>query len=105
MPEQEPFPVYRGENFEFIVGESILKGDKIWSAVILMKTFNRPKIALYTWVKNKEGKWKRKQKFTISRRQWPEIQRIVEYMLKKAIEIENKPQKTEQTESSEQTES
>lgn len=35
-----------------------------WSAIALVESFGRKQIAMYVWL-NKEGRWKRDQKFVI----------------------------------------
>jgi predicted phosphatase len=57
---------------------TLYKTTKWWATVALLDSFGRKQVALYLWL-NKEGKWKRNQKYIIhSREEWNRIKEAVE---------------------------
>lgn len=63
--------------------QTVYKTNDWWCAVVAGEQFGRTKVFLYLWHK-KDGKWKRKQKFTIgSKRNWNDIKPIVERFTEK----------------------
>jgi len=62
---------------------TISKNSNWWTAVVLAGDEGRKKVMLYMW-NNRNGTWKRLQKFTISRkRDWPLYRDAVEKLLEK----------------------
>jgi hypothetical protein len=75
MPE-ERLPI--SEKLKVLEGATLYKTDKWWSAVALIDSFGRKQIALYVWL-NKEGKWKRNQKYIIhNKSEWSQIKEAIE---------------------------
>ena len=62
--EEEKYPL--SEVINVLEGETIYKTGKWWSAVVLGEQYGRRKVFIYLWCKDATGKWKRKQKSTIS---------------------------------------
>lgn len=57
---------------------TLYKTGKWWSAIALVESFGRRQIAMYLWL-NKEGKWKRNQKFVIhNKNEWNGVKDAVE---------------------------
>ncbi|TKJ27162.1 MAG: hypothetical protein CEE41_00015 [Hadesarchaea archaeon B3_Hades] len=80
MPE-EKLPI--SEKLELIEGTTLYKTKKWWSAVALLESFGRRQVVLYLWL-NKDGKWKRQQKFTIQDKdRWPQIKETIEGLVEK----------------------
>ena len=78
---EEKFPV--SESLNVIQGTTIYKTGKWWLAVVLLETFGRKQIATYLW-NNKNGVWKRRQKFMIQNETtWRQITEAVEKLLPK----------------------
>jgi hypothetical protein len=68
---------------KIIESETIYKSDRWWSAVVLLESFGRKQIVVYVWNK-RNGAWKRRQKFVINnKRQWKQIESVVEKFLTK----------------------
>jgi len=44
---------------------TIKKGSGWWLAVVLVESWQKKNIGLYLWQRKKDGRWHRKQKFTI----------------------------------------
>ena len=73
---EEELPV--SEKLKVLKSFTLYKTGKWWSAIALIDSFGRKQIALYVWL-NKNGKWKRNQKFIIhSRLEWFKIKETVE---------------------------
>ncbi len=78
---EEKFPV--SESLNVIQGITIYKTGKWWLAVVLLETFGRKQIATYLW-NNKNGVWKRRQKFMVQNETtWRQITEAVEKLLPK----------------------
>lgn len=76
---EEKFPV--SESLKVIQGITIYKTDKWWLAVVLVESFGRKQIAAYLW-NNKNGVWKRRQKFLVSNKKlWQQISEAIEKLL------------------------
>jgi len=73
------------EKLKVIESETLYKTDKWWSAIALVESFGRKQIAFYVWL-NKDGKWKRNQKYTIhNKSEWAQIKEIVEKFILKLV--------------------
>jgi hypothetical protein len=78
---KDEFPI--SEELKVLEGTTLYKTGKWWSAVALVDSFGRRQVALYLWL-NKEGKWKRQQKFVIhSREEWSKIREAVDGLSEK----------------------
>ena len=76
---EEKLPI--SEKLTVIEGVTLYKTEKWWSAIALVDSFGRKQIAMYLWL-NKEGKWKRQQKFVIhDKAEWSRIKEMVEKLL------------------------
>jgi len=76
---EEELPV--SEKLKVLKSFTLYKTGKWWSAIALIDSFGRKQIALYVWL-NKNGKWKRNQKFIIhSRLEWFKIKETVENLV------------------------
>lgn len=76
MKDEEKLPV--SEVLKVIESANIYKTDKWWSAVVLLESYGRKQVAVYVWNK-RNGEWKRRQKFVITRKkQWEQVKRIVD---------------------------
>ena len=76
---EEKLPI--SEKLTVIEAVTLYKTEKWWSAITLVDSFGRKQIAMYLWL-NKEGKWKRQQKFVIRRKaDWSQIKENVEKFL------------------------
>ncbi len=64
--EKETLPI--SDFYEVLDYQTIKKSHFWWSAIVLFKVKNRTSIGLYLWQK-KDGKWKRKNKFTINNKE------------------------------------
>ena len=61
---------------------TIKKGSGWWLAVVLVESWQKKSIGLYLWQKKKDGRWHRKQKFTIhNQEKWKLICKAVEEMM------------------------
>jgi len=61
---------------------TIKKGSGWWLAVVLVESWQKRSIGLYLWQRKKDGRWHRKQKFTIhTKEKWGLICEAVEGML------------------------
>ena len=77
----ESFPVH--ETVKVKQGITISKNLRLWSAVLLYELYGRHRIGIYLWI-NRNGQWKRKQKFVVGgRNQWNDIKQAVEQLLDK----------------------
>ncbi|MEM3607143.1 MAG: hypothetical protein QXE30_05830 [Candidatus Bathyarchaeia archaeon] len=66
------------EKLKVLKSFTLYKTGKWWSVVALIDSFGRKQIALYVWL-NKNGKWKRNQKFIIHNKlEWLQIKEAVE---------------------------
>ena len=63
---EETLPI--SDFYEVLDYQTIKKSQFWWSAIVLFKVKNRTSIGLYLWHK-KDGKWKRKNKFTINNKE------------------------------------
>lgn len=62
---------------------TIKKGSGWWLAVVLVESWNKRNIGIYLWQRKKDGKWHRKQKFSIhTREKWDLISGAVEELIK-----------------------
>ena len=60
---------------------TLYKTGKWWSAVALVDSFGRKQVATYVWL-NKNGTWKRQQKFVIrNKEEWTKIKEAIEKFL------------------------
>jgi len=75
----EKLPI--SEKLVVIEADTLYKTEKWWSAIALVDSFGRKQIAMYLWL-NKEGKWKRQQKFVVhNKNEWSQIKEKVEKLL------------------------
>ena len=59
----------------------LYKTSNWWSAVALIDSFGRKQIATYLWL-NKNGTWKRQQKFVIkNKEEWTKVREAIEKFL------------------------
>ncbi len=59
----------------------LYKTSNWWSAVALIDSFGRKQIATYLWL-NKDGTWKRQQKFVIkNKEEWTKVREAIEKFL------------------------
>lgn len=80
MPE-EKLPI--SEKLEVLDSVTLRKTSKWWSAIALVDSFGRKQIAMYVWL-NKDGKWKRNQKFTIHDKvEWARVKEAAEKFIPK----------------------
>jgi hypothetical protein len=74
--KEEDLPV--SEKLKVLKSFTLYKTSRWWAAVTLIDSFGRKQIALYVWL-NKDGKWKRNQKFIIhSKSEWLQIKEVIE---------------------------
>lgn len=73
LPLSEKLSVLRFEN--------VYKTTKWWCAVALVSSFGKKQVMLYLWL-NKDGQWKRKQKFVLhSKKEWGDVKERIERMV------------------------
>ncbi len=61
---------------------TIKKGSGWWLAVVLVESWGKRNIGLYLWQRKKDGRWHRKQKFTIhTKEKWGLISEAVEELM------------------------
>jgi hypothetical protein len=73
---EENLPV--SEKLKVLKSFTLYKTKRWWSAIALIDSFGRKQIALYVWL-NKDGKWKRNQKFIIHNKvEWLQIKETIE---------------------------
>ncbi|MEM3521136.1 MAG: hypothetical protein QXG85_06040, partial [Thermoproteota archaeon] len=73
---REKLPV--SERLKVLDNVTLYKTGKWWSAIALVESFGRRQIAMYLWL-NKEGKWKRNQKYIIhNESEWNKVKEAVE---------------------------
>jgi len=73
---EEKLPI--SEKLKVIDSSTLYKTSKWWSAIVLLESFGRKQIAMYVWL-NKDGKWKRNQKFVIHNKdEWSQIKGAVD---------------------------
>ncbi len=65
LPETEGFPT--GSGIKIIRGKTLAKTGSWLKAVLLVQSGDKKQIRLYGWQKNKEGEYKVRQKFNISK--------------------------------------
>lgn len=71
------------EKLKVIDSTTLYKTNKWWSAIVLLESFGRKQIAMYVWL-NKDGKWKRNQKFVIhNKSEWTQIKEIIDKLILK----------------------
>ena len=62
---------------------TIKKGSGWWLAVVLVESWQKRSIGLYLWQRKKDGKWHRKQKFSIhTKEKWGLISEAVNELIK-----------------------
>lgn len=62
---------------------TIKKGSGWWLAVVLVESWHKRNIGLYLWQRKKDGRWYRKQKFSIhTREKWELISQAVDDLIK-----------------------
>ncbi|MEM2529612.1 MAG: hypothetical protein QXQ76_00490 [Candidatus Bathyarchaeia archaeon] len=78
---EERLPI--SEELKVLEGTTLYKTGKWWSAVALVDSFGRKQVALYLWL-NKDGKWKRQQKFVIhTKDEWSKVKEVVDKLIEK----------------------
>ena len=78
---EEKLPI--SEALKTVEGITLYKTGKWWSAAALVDSFGRKQVGVYLW-NNKEGKWKRKQKFVVhSKEEWAKIKETVDSLVAK----------------------
>ncbi|MHA2245262.1 MAG: hypothetical protein ACXADY_09885 [Candidatus Hodarchaeales archaeon] len=65
LPETEEFPV--GSGIKVIRGKTLTRTSTWWKAVVLVKLREKNQLRFYGWQKNKEGQYKVRQKFNVSK--------------------------------------
>ena len=61
---------------------TIKKGSGWWLAVVLVESWQKRNIGLYLWQRKKDGKWHRKQKFTVhTKEKWSLIKNAIEELI------------------------
>jgi len=75
LPETNDFPV--GSGIIAIRGKTLAKTSEWWKAVVLIKSRNKEQLRFYGWQKNKEGEYKTRQKFNVSRGYASRLARIL----------------------------
>lgn len=77
--QEEKLPI--SEKLRVLDSATLYKTNKWWSAIALVDSFGRKQIALYVWL-NKEGRWKRNQKFIIhNKAEWAQVKEAAEKFL------------------------
>ena len=77
LPEQgDTFP--RRSSIEIISGKTLAKTGSWHKAIVLAKTGDRMQLRLYGWQKNKDGEWRVRQKFNISKRYAAKVSEILD---------------------------
>ncbi len=62
---------------------TLKKGSGWWLAVVLLESWGKRNIGLYLWQRKKDGRWHRKQKFTIhTKEKWGLIFEAVEDLMR-----------------------
>lgn len=78
---EEKLPI--SEKLKVLDSVTLYKTSKWWSVIALIDSFGRKQIAMYVWL-NKEGKWKRNQKFVIhNKAEWTQAKEAIEKFLPK----------------------
>ncbi len=81
MNDEEKLPI--SEVLNVIDSVNVYKTDKWWSAVVLLESYGRKQVAVYVW-SNRNGEWKRRQKFVITRKQqWEQVKPKIEEFVAK----------------------
>ena len=82
---EEKLPVH--DTIKVIDYQTIYKTSKWWCAVVLANMFGHDKVLIYLW-QNRNGQWKRKQKFTINfEHDWQLIKQAVDNFLLRVREV------------------
>lgn len=68
------FPVH--DNIDVLDGETIYKTDDWWKGVIVAAGYNGPDVLVYLWRRDGNS-WKRKQKYRVAIKDWPEERSII----------------------------
>lgn len=69
------------ESLKPLAYREIYRTEKWWSAAVLLQSFGRREIDVYQWM-NRNGVWKRKQKFSVkSAQNWNKIKQAVESLI------------------------
>ncbi len=77
----QDFPV--SDTIKVIEGSTVYKSEKWWSAVCLIESFGRKQIAVYVW-NQRNGEWKRRQKFVLSNKgHWEKVREIINSYISK----------------------
>jgi hypothetical protein len=75
----EKLPI--SEKLRVLDSVTLYKTSKWWSAIALVESFGRKQVAMYVWL-NREGKWKRNQKFIIhSKAEWAQVKEAAERLI------------------------
>ena len=73
----EKLPV--SDKLTVLNSETLYKTAKWWCAVTYLESYGRKQVAVYLWIKNKTGKWRRTMKFIVYRKQdWERTKNAVE---------------------------
>jgi len=68
---------------EVVDYRTLKKGSGWWLAVVLVESWGKRNIGLYLWQRKKDGRWHRKQKFTIhTKEKWGLITEAVDDLMK-----------------------
>lgn len=65
LPQTDGFPL--GKGVELIRGKTLAKTGSWFKAIILVKVGEKKQLRFYGWQKNKEGEYKVRQKFNVSK--------------------------------------
>lgn len=77
----EKLPVW--ESYKVVDHVTIFKSNKWWEAIVAIESYGKRSISMYMW-EFRDGKWKRKHKFTIrSMDEWNTVKNSVEQLLPK----------------------
>ena len=89
-PEKEKLPLWG--SYKVIDYITISKNRKWWQAVVVFESFGRRTIATYLWT-NKDGTWKRKQKFQVrTTDEWNKVKNAIEQLIPKLQPETQKPE-------------
>lgn len=77
---EESFPAH--EALRVVKGRTIYKTDRWWKAILLTEAFGRRQVSVYLW-QNRNGVWKRKQKYTVrSASDWLMDKTVIDELVK-----------------------
>ncbi|MFW6110903.1 MAG: hypothetical protein ACOC6H_02585 [Thermoproteota archaeon] len=63
--------------------KKLFKSEKWWSETVFLDSFGRKQVAVYLW-QNRNGQWKRKQKFVIRNKDhWEQVKESIEDFIDK----------------------